>query len=214
MKYKNILFDLDGTLTDSGEGIMNSGRYAFEQLKLKVPDTRELRKMVGPPLGTSFLQLGVPENQIEEAIRLYRDKYNNHGGKYQNKVYQGIEPMLEGLKTIGCRLYVATSKPEALAKEILAGFMLDSYFEYIAGATLDHSRENKSDVLKYLLEITGKTEDTVMVGDTVFDVTGAHEQNLSCIGVAWGYGIKEDIEAAGAEKIVESPEELLEYLIK
>ena len=78
----------------------------------------------------------------------------------------------------------------------------------------DHSRENKSDVLKYLLEITGKTEDTVMVGDTVFDVTGAHEQNLSCIGVAWGYGIKEDIEAAGAEKIVESPEELLEYLIK
>ena len=212
MRYKNLLFDLDGTLTDSGEGIMNSGRYAFEQLGIECPDTQNLRKMVGPPLGTSFALLGVPENQIEEAIRLYRDKYNNHGGKYQNEVYPSIEEMLKSLQQLGCKLYVATSKPEALAREIIEGFKLDSYFEYIAGATLDHSRESKGDVLRYLLEMTGNINDTVMVGDTNFDVIGAHEQNIPCIGVAWGYGTVEDMEEAGAEKIVRSAEELLKYL--
>ncbi len=212
MRYKNILFDLDGTLTDSGEGIMNSGRYAFEQLKIEVPDVQELRKMVGPPLGTAFAFLGVPEEKIEEAIRLYRDHYNNQGGKYQNKVYPGIEEMLRTLQASGCKLYVATSKPETLAKEILEKFKLDVFFEYIAGATFDHSRESKGDVLRYLLEMTGNSENTVMVGDTNFDVIGSRQQNIPCIGVAWVYGAKEDMQAAGAEKIVESPEELLVYL--
>lgn len=212
MRYKNIFFDLDGTLTDSGEGIMNSAIFAFEQLGVDVPDVQDLRKVVGPPLGTSFALLGVPDEQIEEAIRLYRDKYNNHGGKYQNHVYPGIEGMLKALQSHGFELYVATSKPENLAREILKNFRLDSYFEYIAGATIDHSRESKGDVLKYLLGMTGSPADTVMVGDTIFDVAGAHEQNIPCIGVSWGYGDKEDMQGAGAEYIADSPEELLTYL--
>ena len=212
MSYKYVLFDLDGTLTDSGEGIMNSGRYALEQLGLAVPDPQELRKMVGPPLGTAFPLLGVPEDQVEEAIRLYRERYNNQGGKYQNAVYPGIETMLVQLRRLGYKLYVATSKPEALAKEILTGFKLDTYFEYIAGATFDHTRENKSDVLKYLLEMTGNAADSVMVGDTHYDVIGAHDQGLACIGVSWGYGAREDMQTAGAVTIVDSTEELLEYL--
>ncbi len=211
MRYKNILFDLDGTLTDSGEGIMNSGRYALEQLKISVPDIQNLRKMVGPPLGTSFALFGVPEEQIEEAISLYRDHYNNRGGKYQNKVYPGIEGMLGALQSLGYHLYVATSKPEALAREILERFRLDSYFEYMAGATYDHSRESKGDVLKYLLERIGSPEETVMVGDTHFDVTGAHERGIPCIGVTWGYGLEGDMRAAGAEGIADSSEELLKF---
>lgn len=212
MRYKHILFDLDGTLTDSGEGIMNSGRYAFEQLGIPAPDEQGLRKMVGPPLGVSFSRLGVPKEQVEEAIRLYRDRYNNHGGKYQNKVYPGIEEMLQTLKSSGCILYVATSKPEGLAKEILEGFRLASYFEYIAGATLDHSRESKGDVLKYLLGIIGISSDTLMVGDTDYDVTGAHERNIPCAGVSWGYGEKEDLQSADAEIIVDSAEELIAFI--
>lgn len=168
--------------------------------------------MVGPPLTLSFPLLGVPENQVDEAVRLYRENYNNRGGKYQNKVYPGIEEMLQKLQTKGCRLFVATSKPEALAKEILEGFKLDSYFEYIAGATLDRSRETKGDVLKYLLGITGNRENTVMVGDTHYDVIGAREQNIPCIGVSWGYGTVEEMRDAGAVKVIDSPDELPDCL--
>ena len=212
MKYQYILFDLDGTLTDSGEGIMNSGRYALEQLGLVIPEEAQLRKMVGPPLRTSFPLFGVPEDQVEEAIRLYRDRYNHQGGKYQNSVYPGIETLLGELYASGCKLYVATSKPENLAREILRHFQLDRFFEYIAGATEDHARETKSDVLKYLLEITQNTESTVMVGDTKYDVTGAQEQGLPCIGVSWGYGTAGELRSAGAAALVDTPEELLDCL--
>lgn len=208
----HIIFDLDGTLTDSGEGIMNSARYAFEQLGLPAP--ADLREMVGPPLSTSFALLGVPEESVEDAIRLYRDKYNNQGGKYQNKVYQGIEQMLRELSEYGCELYVATSKPEELACEILVGFGLDGYFKYIAGATLDHSRESKEDVLEYLLALIGKNDKTIMVGDTRYDVIGANRHDIPCIGVSWGYGAVSEMKEAGAEVIVDTPKEMLSYVSK
>lgn len=210
--YKNVIFDLDGTLTDSGEGIMDSGKYALRQLGIPVPGEQILRKMVGPPLAVSFAYFGVPEDRIEDAIRLYRDKYINQGGKYRNKVYPGIEAVLCQLKSDGCSLFVATSKPEALAREILIRFGLGSYFEYIAGASPGHSRESKGDVLGYLLDITGKNEPSVMVGDTRFDVAGAHEKNLACVGVTWGYGTREELFCAGADKIIDTPDELPEYL--
>ncbi len=213
LRYQTIIFDLDGTLTDSGEGIINSAQYAFEQLGLPVPDRRALRRIVGPPLALSFPLFGVPEAQVEEAIRFYRDHYNNRGGKYQNCVYPGIEEMLRELKQAGYHLCVATSKPESLALEIIKGFSLLPYFEYVTGASWDHSRESKGDVLKYLLSSTGQADRRVMVGDTHYDVIGAHEQNLPCIGVTWGYGLKEDMLQAGAEAIFDSPAELLSYLI-
>ena len=212
MRYKNILFDLDGTLTDSGKGILNSASYAFRQLGLPLPPQQELKKMIGPPLSQSFAFLGVPTDQVEEAVRLYRDWYNNHGGKYENEVYPGIEKLLLKLQKNGCKLYVATSKPEVVARDILAKFKLDSYFEYIAGATFDHSRESKTDVLRYLLKLIGENKDTVMIGDTHYDVIGAKEVGLPCIGVSWGYGTVESMQAAGVFKIADSPEDLYEYL--
>lgn len=212
MRYQYILFDLDGTLTDSGEGVMNSGAYAFEQLNLPVPSRQNLGKMVGPPLGTIFPLLGVPEDKVEEAIRLYRDQYDNHGGKFQNKVYPGVEELLKRLREKGCTLYVATSKPEDVAREVLAFFGLDSYFSFIAGSTKNHSRETKRDVLNYLLGRIGREQNAVMVGDTNYDVIGANQVGLPCIGVSWGYGSTADMEEAGAEIIVDSPEMLLDYL--
>ena len=168
--------------------------------------------MVGPPLSTGFSLLGVPKEKIEEAIRLYRDHYNRIG-KYKNCVYPGIEELLRRLKDAGCRLYVATSKPEQLAGEILFGFGLSQYFEFIAGATWNHSRENKDDVLNYLISLTDTEEGTVMVGDTHYDVIGAHKRGIPCAGVTWGYGLREELEKAEAEMIADTAEQLLSYLL-
>lgn len=206
-KYANLFFDLDGTLTDSGEGIMNSAAYAFRSLGLPVPGVKSLRKMVGPPLSAGFGSLGMPEEMIEDAIKLYRENYHGNGGKYQNSVYPGIPEMLQNLRGNGFRLFVATSKPEGLAKDIMAHFGLDVYFEYIAGATMDHSRENKDDVLRYLIESVG-SGGAVMIGDTHYDVTGAKKLGLPCIGVTWGYGDSESMLHAGALALVNSPAEL------
>lgn len=214
MRYQNVIFDLDGTLTDSGEGIKNSAKYAFEQLGLPVPEENELRKMVGPPLSVGFSVLGVPEAQIDEAVRLYRARYNEGGGKYENRVYDGIGDCLNALKTAGLRLFVGTSKPESLAKEILAGFALAPYFDCIAGATWDGSRQNKDDVLAYLLTAIGGADGTVMVGDTHYDVRGAHARSLPCVGVTWGYGTREELVDAGADALTDTPEELLRYLLQ
>ena len=212
MKFHNILFDLDGTLTDSGPGIMTSGRYALEHLGIPCPEEQVLRTMVGPPLTTSFARFGVPENRIEEAILLYREKYNNQGAKYENEVYPGMEEALQALRDAGCKLYVATSKPEPLARDILEHFGLDVYFEYIAGATMDRSRETKADVLRYLLERIECAESTLMVGDTSFDVLGALELGLPCLGVAWGYGDVQEMREAGAVEIVRDVKEMLAYI--
>ncbi len=121
MRYRWVIFDLDGTLTDSGEGIKNSTVYALERLGLPVPADSELRKMVGPPLSVGFSLLGVPEAQIGDAIRFYREQYNDGDGKYQNRVYPGIEDCLKRLRGAGLRLCVGTSKPEPLAREIARG---------------------------------------------------------------------------------------------
>ena len=212
MRYRYIFFDLDGTLTDSGEGIMNSARYAFEQSGLPVPDRSELRKMVGPPLSVGFPLAGMPEERVDEAVRLYRFRYNEGGGKFENRVYDGIVGLLAQLKDAGCRLFVATSKPEQLAREILFGFGLTPYFEYVAGASWDQSRQNKDDVIRYLLSVVDAPEGAVMVGDTHYDVIGAHKRGLPCIGVTWGYGLREEIEAAGADAVVDSSAMLLAYL--
>lgn len=211
MRYRCIFFDLDGTLTDSGEGIMNSGEYAFLQMGLPVPARSALRKMVGPPLSVSFPMLGVPQTLVDEAIRLYRLRYNEGGGKFENRVYDGIEACLMRLKDAGCKLFVATSKPEQLAREILEGFGLAPYFEYIAGASWDKSRETKDDVLRYLISVIGEPDGAVMIGDTQYDVTGAHLRGLPCIGVTWGYGTRDELAAADA--VVDSPEALLARLL-
>lgn len=213
VRYQSVIFDLDGTLTDSGEGIKNSTVYALERLGLPVPADSELRKMVGPPLSVGFPLLGVSETQVDEAIRLYRVRYNEGGGKHENRVYDGIVDCLAALKIAGCRLFVGTSKPESLAREILTGFHLAPYFDYIAGASWDRSLQNKDDVLAYLLTVIGGTDGAVMVGDTHYDVIGAHAQKLPCIGVTWGYGTREELAKACADALVDTPEELLAALL-
>lgn len=211
MAKKSILFDLDGTLTDSGEGIINCAILALEHYGLPIPSREEMRTFVGPPLTESFIRHGVPADKAEEAVAIYRSRYIPIG-KYENNPYPGIRELLETLHGLGYKLYVATSKPEGMSVDILKHFDLDRYFTRICGASLDSSRNTKEAVIEYLMETTGERENMVMIGDTKFDVLGAKHHGIPCIGVSWGYGTVEDMENAGAAAIVHTTRQLLELL--
>ena len=211
MTTKSILFDLYGTLTDSGEGIFNCAELALRHFNLPIPTRQEMRVFVGPPLRETFAKFGVPADGIETALEVYRSRYNTIG-LFENTPYAGIREMLEKLRSDGHRLFVATSKPESMAVRILEKFDLDRYFEIICGATFDKTRDSKEAVIAYLLERSADNGHTVMVGDTAFDVIGAKHHGIPTIGVAWGYGKVEDILAAGAVSIAQTPEELYELL--
>ena len=208
MTKKAIFFDLDGTLTDSGEGIINCAILALEHFGLPVPSREAMRVFVGPPLDQSMICHGVPADKVQEAIDVFRGRYRTVG-KFENFPYPGIREALETLKAQGHRLFVATSKPEVLANEVLDHFDLSGYFEQIAGATLDGSRSHKADVITYLLGLTGDVGQTIMVGDTAYDVLGAAQHGISTIGVSWGYGEVADMENAGAIAIAHSMEEMV-----
>lgn len=211
MRRKVILFDLDGTITDSGEGIINCVQLALSHFGLPHDDRNALRCFVGPPLRDMFIQHGVPEDSVEEAIRVYRSRYTTVG-IFENYPYPGIRELLDLLNKDGFRLFIATSKPESMARQVLDHFDLTRYFEEIAGSTLDGKRDTKSDVIAYLLEKTGAFENAVMVGDTHYDVIGASEHKIPTIGVSWGYGKCEKMRSAGAIAIADSPAELYTLL--
>ena len=211
MAKKTVLFDLDGTLTDSGEGIINCAILALEHFGLPIPSREELQVFIGPPLHETFIKHGVPADKAEEAVAVYRSRYIPIG-KYENTPYPGIRELLETLQGMGYKLYVATSKPEGMSIDILKHFDLDRYFTRICGASLDSSRNTKEAVIEYLMETTGERENMVMIGDTKFDVLGAKHHGIPCIGVSWGYGTVEDMENAGAAAIVHTTRQLLELL--
>lgn len=208
---KSILFDLDGTLTDSGEGIMNCAALALERFGIPIPPRDALRVFIGPPLHDTFRQFGVPEDQVNEAIRIYRSRYVPIG-KFENTPYPGIRELLEQLRAQGHRLFVATSKPEDMSVEILEHFDLAHFFDRICGASLDRSRSSKDAVIAYLLQQHGTEEPMVMVGDTVFDILGAAAHGIPAVGVAWGYGSVEEMKKAGAAAIAATMDELLSIL--
>lgn len=208
---KAVLFDLDGTLTDSGEGIINCAAMTLERFGLPVPPREEMRVFVGPPLGDTFIKFGIPAERTQEAIDIFRSRYVPIG-KFENYPYPGIRELLEALKAQGHSLYVATSKPEETAMEVLQHFDLAKYFDRICGATFDGSRVSKSDVIAFLLEQIGRSDNIVMVGDTAFDVAGAAAHGIPTIGVSWGYGEVKDMVEAGAAAICENTDELLQLL--
>lgn len=211
MFAKSVLFDLDGTLTDSGEGIINCAIFAMEKLGVPVPPREKMGVFVGPPLWDTFRDFGVPANRLDEAVDIFRSRYVPIG-KFENTPYPGIREVLETLQAQGRKLYVATSKPEVTAREILEHFDLSRYFSEICGATVDKTRSSKEEVIAYLLSLDGCQENSVMVGDTAFDVIGAAAHGIPTIGAAWGYGKTEDMVSAGAAAIAQSPEDLLRII--
>ena len=215
MQYKTILFDLDGTLTDSAPGILNSVRYGCRKLGLPVPDDATLRRFLGPPLIDSFRNLcGLSAADADRAVAAFREYFPTKG-IFENEVYPGIPAMLADLHARGCQLVLATSKPEEYARRIMAHFDLEPYFTAICGATLDETRTDKAEVIAYALETAGITDKTglVMVGDREHDVLGAKKNGLPCIGAVYGYGTAGELTAAGAAALAETVEELHKLLL-
>lgn len=209
--YQNILFDLDGTITDSAEGIYNSIRFALEKLGQAQPETQLLKKFIGPPLIDSFQEFcGLSYMESEQGVALYREYYREQG-IFENRVYDEVEATLLELNQAGKAVYIATSKPEPFAKQILEHFELVQYFQGVYGATLDGTRSKKADVIHYALHEAGISEkaQTIMVGDRSHDILGAKENGLDNIGVLYGFGSREELVTAGADYLVETPLELL-----
>ncbi|MDF2540925.1 MAG: hypothetical protein K0S47_643 [Herbinix sp.] len=212
MKY--ILMDLDGTITDPKEGITKSIQYALKFWNIEVDDLDTLCKFIGPPLRDSFMDFyGFSVTEAEEAVKKYRE-YFEVTGLYENIVYNGMENLLSSVKALGKKLIVATSKPELMAKKILQHFELAQYFDDICGATMDGSRSSKEEVIRYALEKNNIVElaATIMVGDRKYDIEGAKQVGLSSIGVLYGYGDRDELAFAGADKIVSTVKELQELL--
>jgi phosphoglycolate phosphatase len=210
-----VLFDLDGTLTDSAPGITASLSRMFETLGLPIPTPAELVEYVGPPLLDSLQSMaGFDEAGARAALTVYRADYAAHGA-FDSAVFPGIRGLLQRLRSAGIPLAVATSKPEAQATRILEHFDLAQYFDVIAGATDDESRSAKADVvaeaLRRLGELGVALDHTVMVGDRQFDVEGAGQHGIPTILVEWGYG--SPAEAAGAIAVVHSADQLSTLLL-
>ena len=212
--YQNILFDLDGTLTDPGMGITNSVMYALKKFKIDVEDRTSLYRFIGPPLKGSFEDFyGFSEEQSELAVQYYREYFKKQG-MLENEVYDGIPELLKQLREKNKTLIVATSKPEPFTLEILRHFQLLDYFNFVAGATMDDTRNKKSDIIRYALEschITDKST-AVMIGDRKHDIIGAKENGLDSIGVLFGYGDYEELKAAGATYIAETPMSVFQFV--
>ncbi|MCR5725226.1 MAG: HAD family hydrolase [Treponema sp.] len=205
MKQSTIFFDLDGTLTESGPGIIKSVRYALSKYGIEEPDDSALRRFIGPPLVYSFSTFyGFSKEEAVRAMSVYREYYGVHG-IFDNSVYEGIPDLLAGLKAAGKRLCVATGKPEKYAVPILEHYGLASYFDVIGGSDEAETRADKTSVIRYVLEASGESSDNVvMVGDRHHDVDGAKANGIPCVGVLYGYGDRAELEKAGAEYIAES----------
>ncbi len=215
-----ILFDLDGTLTDSAPGIVNCLHYALARMGLPGPDDATVRTMLGPPLVVTFRdRLGMSEADASRAIGIYRERYHDVG-LFENEVYDGIPDLLLALGRTPATLAIATSKPTVSASRILDHFGLADHFAFIAGAELDGPRQAKADVVAHALEelaararLTSESR-VVMVGDREHDVIGARAHGIDCIGVLWGYGDAAELRSAGAAAVVATPTDLESALIR
>jgi len=213
--FEYILFDLDGTLTDSGEGITKSVQYALKSFGILVDDLKELNKFIGPPLKDSFKKYyNFDEEKAQLGLVRYREYFADKG-IYENKLYDGIIELLDVLKKNNKKIVLATSKPEVYARQILQYFKIDKYFDFAAGADFEETRVNKADVIRYALEEANITDlsKVIMVGDREHDIIGAKENNIKSVGVLYGFGDVVELTQARAEYIVKNTEELLNILL-
>lgn len=214
--YETILFDLDGTITDSAPGITNSVIYALKNYGIKETDYEKLCKFIGPPLVDSFQEYyGFSKEKALEAVEYYREYYSDKG-IFENSVYDGFEEVARRLKERGKQLVVATSKPEPFAKRIMEHFGLATYFDCVAGMELDGRRGTKAEVIRYALDVCRVPDKgrALMVGDRKHDVIGARSAGIDCLGVLYGFGTREELECAGADYIVETVGEIPDVIGK
>ena len=212
--YSTILFDLDGTLSDSSQGIINSIIYALEKYDVKDYDMPLLRKFLGPPLHESFEKfMGFDKEKSLQAVKLYREYFSSKG-LFENEIYGGVSNLLQNLKENGKALIVATSKPQLFTDRTMEHFNLAKYFDFIAGSNMDTTRSKKAEVIEYALSecnIKDKSK-VVMIGDRAEDMIGAQTVGVDSIGVEYGYGTFDELKNAGATYIVKTIGELKDLL--
>ncbi len=212
--YRFIFFDLDGTVSDSGEGITNSVKYALLKFGIRETDYEKLKRFVGPPLYASFEKYyGFSHDEAIKAVEYYREYYNA-GGIFELSLYEGILDLFAELKRAGKKLVLATSKPETYAERIARHFGFYPFFDSIAGALLDGGRIEKPDIIIYAMNKVGVADvnECIMIGDRSFDILGALAFGMDSVGVTYGYGTREELIEAGATYIADSAEDIKKIL--
>ena len=212
-KYRYLLFDLDGTLTDPKIGITRCVAYALESFGIQVSDLDTLTCFIGPPLVDSFMEYySLSKEDALKALEKYRERFRTIG-LFENSVYPGIEEFLKELTALGFQLILATSKPHIYAEQILSYFHLESYFTFLAGSELDGTRAKKGEVIAYALEKCQISDlsQALMIGDRKHDILGAKENHIDSMGVLFGYGDREELLLAGADYIMENIEEMRSF---
>lgn len=214
LKYPFIIFDLDGTLTDSGAGIIHSVQKTLNQMDWQVPGTEILRRFIGPPLWTSFTHFCAMEpKQANQAVEYFHEIYNSTG-IFENKVYEGIPQLLTELQKSGACLAVATSKPRTASDVVLEHFHLKPFFKYISAEDDSERGGGKEARISQVLEESGFPADrAVMIGDTKFDAAGACKSGTNFIGVLYGFGTKEEMQNESGTQFAENPAQLAKMLI-
>ena len=212
--YDYLLFDLDGTVIDSGLGVTNSVMYVLKKWGIEVPDRKSLYVFLGPPLVDSFSEYyGFSHEDSLKCVEYYREYYNDKG-IYESTVYDGMIDVMKKARELGKKVIIATSKPEDYARQILDHHGVTEYLDFVAGATMDESRNSKAGVIRYALESYGITDTSkiVMIGDRKFDVIGAAEHGIDTIGVLFGFGSEEELLSAGAKYIAPTPADILKFI--
>ena len=207
--FDYLFFDLDGTLTNPAQGITNSFIHAFKSLGIEVPSYETLLTFIGPPLPVTFgKMMGLPESQVDEAIKKYREYFSTRG-IFENELFDDIPPALEKLKAAGKKLVVATSKPEEYSVKIVNHFGLDKYFDYVCGSCMDETRGSKTEIISYALDRYGIDDSSdndksrvLMIGDRFHDIEGAKNNQIKSCGVLYGFGSQEELKKAGADYII------------
>lgn len=214
--YRAILFDLDGTLTASAEGITKSVQYALLKLGIDEPDLQKLEGFIGPPLLDQFMNAyGMDETTARQAVVYYRERYEEKG-IYENEVYPGVRELLKALKAQGYQLGVASSKPVFYVKQILERFGLTGFFSVIEGSQMDGRRTSKGEVIQEALKnlkMENCREQTVMVGDRKHDVQGAREAGIDCVAVSYGYGSVQELQQANPVMIAPAIEGVQRFFL-
>lgn len=215
MRLTDLLFDLDGTLTDPKPGITRCIRHALHELGLEAPEADALEWCIGPPLARSFARLLESEDpaRIHQALLLYRERFAEVG-LYENRVYDGIPEMLHSLRERGFRLFLATSKPRVFAERILAHFGLHAYFTEAFGSELSGHLTDKPSLVRHILAQTGGEPDqTMIIGDRKYDLLGGQANAIHAAAVTYGYGSEEELRRAGADILFHSPQQISRDLL-
>lgn len=213
--YNAVLFDFDGTVADTGHGIFNGIRHALTAFGMPMPEEHALRRFIGPPLHDSFKEIfGMDAARCAEAVKVYREYYVRQG-MYELSVYDGMPELLARLREHGFRLGIASSKPEVFLRQITAHLELDEMFEVVAGSDIQYIHSDKAGIIRRAIETLAlrDTERALMVGDRYFDIEGAKSVGIDSVGVLFGYGEREELEAAGATYIAAAPGEVFGYAV-